>query len=1135
MDVRGEGRPPLAGLAGISLSVWAKARIPLVSVFALAILGPGAPRSSAADGLTLDAPTRASVGGPIQLVLKLPGSAAGYQARLSYDTAAVHLSQVQDRATAAAAARGWQVRDLGPVELDDGAVFGAYSCLRADCAGGGSSAAAEPLVGSGVAAAVELIADEPGLLRLRLSDAEAVDATGALLASVADEVVTIDVSGARSSPHAAPPARAERLVQPQALGHVRDATGDGRIDEADVTEAALSWAVAHRAGATCATGTTPAADANADGCMDVRDVQTFAGAAGPLPVLARGMFIRSEATGTYVVDSTGDEDDAVPGDGVCATSASTCTLRAAIEEANATTGPNTIEFDIPGDGVQTIQLTSSLPTISDTTGGTTIDGYTQPGASVNTDPLADNAQLMIQIRGNGPKSFDGPAITSADNTLRGLSFFDLGRSIFMYGSASTDNKVVGCFVGTDATGTFVNTKSILWASGIAIEERANHNEIGTTALVDRNVISGNSRHGIVTYNEESNYNVVYNNIIGLSPDGTRRLQNLKHGIDINAGSSYNQIGGTDAGERNVISGNGIPGVGGPSGIEVSHAATTTGNRIVGNYFGTDVSGTTAESWTYNLVYGVHLQDEVNHTVVSDNVIVNSRGGGIKIEGIGATANQIKDNRIGVTASGQPGPNRLYGVLVTEDGNTVGPGNEIANNPIGVWIRDPSTSNTITRNSIYSNDGLGIDLDPNGEVNPNDPGDIDAGANDKQNFPVLDVATPSLASGTACPGCTVEIFRSDSQGPGSQSGPGAGAYGEGETFLRSTTADSTGHFSVNMAAAAGDWITATATTPTGSTSEFSENVSVATSASAPPAPKLARTLVGPRSVTLRWKTSPSIGSAVTSYEIFRGTSSGGETLFATVGAVNSNLDLEVTPGTTYWYKVAAVNAAGVGTPSKEGAATPTGSGIIVSDRFDRTVANGFGTADFGGPWNVNSTSQTKVEKSEGVVYGWTQGGQDVRAWLPASVADQDIVAQLRLSATEPVGAAYQARVVARSQVDARDGYAARIVHNPNGSVTWFLASVQNEGGPGTVILGEGDLASPGTGAGSVWWVHLQTIGNTIRVKFWEDGVSEPKAWTLVTSDPVWPSGGAALGVFTGANMTVPFPDTGFMSFEADDIG
>src|SRR5215207_2642842 len=100
----------------------------------------------------------------------------------------------------------------------------------------------------------------------------------------------------------------------------------------------------------------------------------------------------AEAEGlTLTVNSTADDYDDWAGNGICATSTGACTLRAAIQEANKHSGPDTIAFDIPGSNVQTIQLQSTLPNLNDTTGPTTIDGYTQPGSAPNTDPLVSNA------------------------------------------------------------------------------------------------------------------------------------------------------------------------------------------------------------------------------------------------------------------------------------------------------------------------------------------------------------------------------------------------------------------------------------------------------------------------------------------------------------------------------------------------------------------------------------------------------------------------------------------------------------------------------------------------------------------------------------------------------------------------
>ena len=54
-----------------------------------------------------------------------------------------------------------------------------------------------------------------------------------------------------------------------------------------------------------------------------------------LPIFAALLFALPATAATFYVDSEIDAVDALPGDGVCATSTGTCTLRAAIQEANA--------------------------------------------------------------------------------------------------------------------------------------------------------------------------------------------------------------------------------------------------------------------------------------------------------------------------------------------------------------------------------------------------------------------------------------------------------------------------------------------------------------------------------------------------------------------------------------------------------------------------------------------------------------------------------------------------------------------------------------------------------------------------------------------------------------------------------
>ena len=73
-------------------------------------------------------------------------------------------------------------------------------------------------------------------------------------------------------------------------------------------------------------------------------------------------------------------------------------LRQAITDANANPGADTIAFNITGSGVHTISPASALPTITE---ALTINGYSQPGASANTNPPNQGTNAVIQIEIDG--------------------------------------------------------------------------------------------------------------------------------------------------------------------------------------------------------------------------------------------------------------------------------------------------------------------------------------------------------------------------------------------------------------------------------------------------------------------------------------------------------------------------------------------------------------------------------------------------------------------------------------------------------------------------------------------------------------------------------------------------------------
>jgi cellulose 1,4-beta-cellobiosidase len=90
---------------------------------------------------------------------------------------------------------------------------------------------------------------------------------------------------------------------------------------------------------------------------------------------------------------------------------------------------------------------------------------------------------------------------------------------------------------------------------------------------------------------------------------------------------------------------------------------------------------------------------------------------------------------------------------------------------------------------------------------------------------------------------------------------------------------------------------------------------------PPAPTGLTATAGNAQVTLNWNAS----SGATGYNVYRGTAPGQEgavPLNASPVAALSYTDTTAQNGTTYYYKVTAVNANGQSAPSNEAVATPT---------------------------------------------------------------------------------------------------------------------------------------------------------------------------------------------------------------------
>jgi hypothetical protein len=499
-------------------------------------------------------------------------------------------------------------------------------------------------------------------------------------------------------------------------------------------------------------------------------------------------------------------------------------LRQALADANATPGADRIVFNVPGSGVHTIRPLSQLPALTDDA-GVEIDGYTQPGSSVNTRLIGDDAVLRIELSGALAPGYPvyGLFVQSSGNAVRGLVINRFAAEGIAIHEGSR-NEVTGCFIGTDALGLAALPNSI----GVVVGSF----EAPATAVIggflpsSRNVISGNSQWGIVlSSGTASSGSSVLGNIIGANAPGLAAVPNRS---GIICGGEI-RIGAPGAG--NLISGNsqiGLEVASGPGSVVVESnriGTTAVGSSPLPNRTGITCTGCNSIS--------IGGADEGSGNVISGNLLDG-------IELLQPFLGTVTRNRIGTDATGIfPVGNGRNGILVrfgfvslNQRAVSVGPGNIIAFNgaagiAVGPEPGDNSFGNPILGNSIHDNGGLGIDLGAVG-VTPNDPGDSDSGPNALQNAPVLTSAavagdtlfvTGTLDSFGAFGNRTfvVEIFSNSSCDPS--------GYGEGERFLTSVSVATPGtgiaffQASLPISASSG-FLTATATDLLGNTSEFS---------------------------------------------------------------------------------------------------------------------------------------------------------------------------------------------------------------------------------------------------------------------------------------------------------------------------
>lgn len=419
----------------------------------------------------------------------------------------------------------------------------------------------------------------------------------------------------------------------------------------------------------------------------------------------------------YTVNSTGDQVDHVVGSEGCKTTIGTCTLRAALEESNASAGiEDTVMFAESFDGqvADTIQLAETLPTITDRV---RVRGYPMP-EKCETDYY----------------SFPGPCV-GIEGPAGGTAFRVAAERVLLVGFAVSGAKTAvetvgapGLEVWNNWFGLKLDGNSGPLETGIFVDQNSNGPLIGLSTNA-ANLFAHSTNAGLEI--NGADYATVSGNGFGVLPDGTSLAPNATNIEIADAASGQNRvargnwIGGTYSWEDpdsticdiwcNVISGATEVGID-LSGEGPGQDPASGSTRIIANYIGLNAFGTAgvpnaqqairvgaAENVTIggprevdrNLInggdVGVLAQPHAGNLVVENNwigldatgdeMLAPPSGAGIEVEGgyqveivgnrismasgtaIAQEDNEvvIQGNRIGKGAAGQDLPGAAVGI------------------------------------------------------------------------------------------------------------------------------------------------------------------------------------------------------------------------------------------------------------------------------------------------------------------------------------------------------------------------------------------------------------------------------------------------------------------------------------------
>ena len=278
-----------------------------------------------------------------------------------------------------------------------------------------------------------------------------------------------------------------------------------------------------------------------------------------------------------------------------------------LDEGNVISGNG--ENGITISGAETMSNTVSANYI-----GVDANGSTGLGNQINGVHIRDDA--MYNIIGG---------FTSEERNI--ISANEYG--VYIDGWHTSDNKVIGNFIGTNIIGYLAVGNS---RCGVRITERAHDNWIGGDQPGAGNVISGNLDDGVRIDGNETRTNLVIGNTIGVDSEKRAVMGNQGHGVSIMDQAHHNTI------LDNLIGGNSL------SGVYIS-GPDTSGIWVAENIIGAYSNGADLIP-AGNGQHGVHVETpDVEYSFIENNQISQNALDGVYVDGVDVTRIVISGNSI----------------------------------------------------------------------------------------------------------------------------------------------------------------------------------------------------------------------------------------------------------------------------------------------------------------------------------------------------------------------------------------------------------------------------------------------------------------------------------------------------------